>query len=279
MDTEVTDDQRALLEVSTRFMEDACPLRAVRDGAWKDDGFAATYRRQAAELGWFSMLVPESLGGGSVSGNGVARRRADRLRAGRPPAAGLVRRHQRRRLRPGRRRQRRAARTRSCRRCCPARPRRRGPAAERPRRRPARRRRGRPADRRRRPRAVRRQGRRAGRRRRRRGCSSRARRPTGRPRCSWPPTRRASTVTELDSLDITRRFAEVRFDATPGRRRGGRRRARAPTAGCWHRAAGHRRARCIAAESVGAMDHDFEMTVQYAKDRIAFGRPIGSFQG
>jgi alkylation response protein AidB-like acyl-CoA dehydrogenase len=34
----------------------------------------------------------------------------------------------------------------------------------------------------------------------------------------------------------------------------------------------------IAAESVGAMDHDFEMTLQYAKDRIAFGRPIGSFQ-
>jgi alkylation response protein AidB-like acyl-CoA dehydrogenase len=35
----------------------------------------------------------------------------------------------------------------------------------------------------------------------------------------------------------------------------------------------------IAAEMVGAMDHDFQMTVQYAKDRIAFGRPIGSFQG
>ena len=33
-----------------------------------------------------------------------------------------------------------------------------------------------------------------------------------------------------------------------------------------------------AAESVGAMDHDFEMTLGYAKDRIAFGRPIGSFQ-
>src|SRR5207302_8197712 len=32
------------------------------------------------------------------------------------------------------------------------------------------------------------------------------------------------------------------------------------------------------AECVGAMDHDFEMTLQYAKDRIAFGRPIGSFQ-
>jgi len=35
----------------------------------------------------------------------------------------------------------------------------------------------------------------------------------------------------------------------------------------------------LVAETVGAMDHDFDMTVQYAKDRIAFGRPIGSFQG
>src|SRR5215217_8309430 len=52
-------------------MEDACPLRAVRDGAWKDDAFATRYRRQAAELGWYSLLVPEALGGGSVSGNGV----------------------------------------------------------------------------------------------------------------------------------------------------------------------------------------------------------------
>jgi alkylation response protein AidB-like acyl-CoA dehydrogenase len=33
-----------------------------------------------------------------------------------------------------------------------------------------------------------------------------------------------------------------------------------------------------AAESVGAMNTDFEIALQYAKDRIAFGRPIGSFQ-
>jgi alkylation response protein AidB-like acyl-CoA dehydrogenase len=32
------------------------------------------------------------------------------------------------------------------------------------------------------------------------------------------------------------------------------------------------------AESVGAMDHIFELVVDYAKARIAFGRPIGSFQ-
>ena len=33
-----------------------------------------------------------------------------------------------------------------------------------------------------------------------------------------------------------------------------------------------------AAESVGAMQADFDVALQYAKDRIAFGRPIGSFQ-
>ncbi len=34
----------------------------------------------------------------------------------------------------------------------------------------------------------------------------------------------------------------------------------------------------MVAETVGAMDALFAMTVQYAKDRVAFGRPIGSFQ-
>jgi alkylation response protein AidB-like acyl-CoA dehydrogenase len=32
------------------------------------------------------------------------------------------------------------------------------------------------------------------------------------------------------------------------------------------------------AETIGAMEQDFELALQYAKDRIAFGRPIGSFQ-
>lgn len=34
----------------------------------------------------------------------------------------------------------------------------------------------------------------------------------------------------------------------------------------------------IAAEAVGAMDWLFEMTLAYAKTRVAFGRPVGSFQ-
>src|SRR3546814_11183913 len=41
----------------------------------------------------------------------------------------------------------------------------------------------------------------------------------------------------------------------------------------------HRQAAVIAAvETVGAMDALLTMTVEYAKDRIAFGRTIGSFQ-
>jgi alkylation response protein AidB-like acyl-CoA dehydrogenase len=81
------------------------------------------------------------------------------------------------------------------------------------------------------------------------------------------------TVSELDSLDITRRFAEVSFDgvkvpasAVIGAADGLL--ARQLAVGCT----------LVTAESVGAMAHDFEMTLQYAHDRVAFGRPIGSFQ-
>jgi alkylation response protein AidB-like acyl-CoA dehydrogenase len=83
------------------------------------------------------------------------------------------------------------------------------------------------------------------------------------------------TVTPLDSLDITRGFAEVELDGleVPA----------SALLGEGDAAALVDRQLAVAcvlttAESVGAMDHDFEMALQYAKDRIAFGRPIGSFQ-
>ncbi len=275
MDTGATDDQQALLEVSKRFMQDACPLRAVRDGAWKDDGFATGYRRQAAELGWFSMLVPDALGGGNVSGNGVldaaliAYARGGLLQPGpfvgtNVAALALATRRERRGPRPRRRR-----------RCSPARSRRRGrwPAGA----------------------AAASMA----------GVEATATADGGLELTgaklavqdvepsSWilvtcataggsaqalvPADAPGVTVTELESLDLTRRFSEVRFDATP--------------VPAWAVVgvpgdvdallAGQLAVACtlIAAEMVGAMDHDFQMTVQYAKDRIAFGRPIGSFQG
>jgi alkylation response protein AidB-like acyl-CoA dehydrogenase len=71
VDVDLTSDQELLLQTTSRFIESACPLTAVR--ALAEDGKDAgpDYRRQGAELGWFAFLVPEDLGGGNVSGNGV----------------------------------------------------------------------------------------------------------------------------------------------------------------------------------------------------------------
>jgi alkylation response protein AidB-like acyl-CoA dehydrogenase len=71
VDEAISDDQRMLVDASARLMADTCPLERVREKAYDDAAFAIAYRRQAADLGWFSMLVPEALGGGTISGNGV----------------------------------------------------------------------------------------------------------------------------------------------------------------------------------------------------------------
>ncbi len=274
MDTGATDEQRALLDASIRFMDNACPLRVVRDGGWKDDAFAASYRRQAAELGWYSMLVPESLGGGSISGNGaldtalIAYDRGRRLQPGafvgtNVAAYALARAgsdEMRETVLPALLSGEVSA----------------SWAAA----------------------SVGDGGRVDS------GVEIRATDDGGVElsgaktavqdveASSWLLVTGTSadgpaqvlvaadasgvTVTELDSLDITRRFAEVRFDGT-----------RVPAAAVVGRPgtdgdllALQVAIACtlVAAESVGAMDHDFEMTLQYAKDRIAFGRPIGSFQ-
>jgi alkylation response protein AidB-like acyl-CoA dehydrogenase len=77
----------------------------------------------------------------------------------------------------------------------------------------------------------------------------------------------------LSGLDLTRRFAEVRFDAVSVP-------ATAELPGGWSVVE-----RCLsvatvlqAAESVGAADLVFSSTVDYAKNRVQFGRTIGSFQ-
>ena len=71
MDDAITDDQRMLVDASARLIADTCPLDRVREKAYDDGVFAAAYRRRAADLGWYAMLVPEALGGGTISGNGV----------------------------------------------------------------------------------------------------------------------------------------------------------------------------------------------------------------
>ena len=53
------------------FLEKELPLSRVRELHEAGISFDRRWWRRAAELGWVSLLVPEELGGGSVSGNGV----------------------------------------------------------------------------------------------------------------------------------------------------------------------------------------------------------------
>jgi alkylation response protein AidB-like acyl-CoA dehydrogenase len=85
------------------------------------------------------------------------------------------------------------------------------------------------------------------------------------------------SVRRLHTLDLTRRFGEVHFDdvtlAAPAAL------ASSDTAAV----ALHARAVAVAtvlqaAEAVGAAEQLFATTLQYSKDRVQFGRAIGSFQ-
>jgi alkylation response protein AidB-like acyl-CoA dehydrogenase len=71
VDEVVTEDQKAVLEETAKFVAKECPIARLRDESHRGADFRGRYWRQGAELGWFSMLVPESLGGGSASTNGV----------------------------------------------------------------------------------------------------------------------------------------------------------------------------------------------------------------
>jgi alkylation response protein AidB-like acyl-CoA dehydrogenase len=72
VDLELTDDQELFRETTAKFLERTCPLTTVREWAEKEPtGFPSAWWRQAAELGWTSLLVAEDHGGGSVSGHGL----------------------------------------------------------------------------------------------------------------------------------------------------------------------------------------------------------------
>ncbi|WP_174237038.1 acyl-CoA dehydrogenase family protein [Mycobacterium basiliense] len=53
------------------FLQKEASLRHVRELHASGKSFDSNWWRRAAELGWTGLLVPEELGGGSISGNGV----------------------------------------------------------------------------------------------------------------------------------------------------------------------------------------------------------------
>jgi alkylation response protein AidB-like acyl-CoA dehydrogenase len=71
--TEAASPERLLFASTTQsFLEKEAPLSRLRELHEAGTSFEPDWWRRAAELGWTSLLVPEELGGGSVSGDGVA---------------------------------------------------------------------------------------------------------------------------------------------------------------------------------------------------------------
>ena len=81
------------------------------------------------------------------------------------------------------------------------------------------------------------------------------------------------TATPLSTMDQTRKQARLTFDSTPARLIG-------TDGGGWATVSKmlDLAAVALAAEQVGGAQKVLEMAVEYAKVRVQFGRPIGSFQ-
>ncbi|MET0196796.1 MAG: acyl-CoA dehydrogenase family protein [Rhodococcus fascians] len=71
MELTLSEDQELFHETTVRFIEAELPIAATRQLHDDPIGFERPWWKSAAELGWFTMLVPEEEGGGSVSGSGL----------------------------------------------------------------------------------------------------------------------------------------------------------------------------------------------------------------
>lgn len=71
--TDVANPEQMLFASTAKaFLEKEVPLSRVRQLHADGDSFDTAWWRRAAELGWASLLVPDELGGGSPSGDGVS---------------------------------------------------------------------------------------------------------------------------------------------------------------------------------------------------------------
>ena len=269
----LTPEQAMLSDASERFIEDAFPLEAVRRGMDEPDPLPPSYFEKSAPLGWYGLLAPEALGGGSVSESPladavlVARRRGETLQPGAFIGQNVVT-HALGAEQPGSalaaigRQLVEGSATASWALAdvtgdwSPG----RAVHAE---------------------------------------CDGKSAVLTGQAglvqdahrvdwllvaaetesglgQCLVPTDAPGLVVTPLESLDLTKRFSTVHFE---GVRVEGDRMVGDPAKAAARIEEQFQRAVILqVAESLGAMDALLQQTVAYAKDRIAFGRPIGSFQ-
>ncbi len=71
MNTGLTSDQQLFVDTTRKFLQDGLPgpvRRALRD---RPEGYDPSFWKTGTELGWTSLLIGEEYGGGSVSGNGL----------------------------------------------------------------------------------------------------------------------------------------------------------------------------------------------------------------
>jgi alkylation response protein AidB-like acyl-CoA dehydrogenase len=63
VDMELTEQQQHLVDTARRFMENECPLSAVREQEDTETGFSLDLWQKMAELGWLGLPFPEQHGG------------------------------------------------------------------------------------------------------------------------------------------------------------------------------------------------------------------------
>jgi alkylation response protein AidB-like acyl-CoA dehydrogenase len=68
---QLTSDQEFLRATTARFLAEQVPASRLRELRDDEHGMDETYWRRGADLGWTSLLVGEDHGGGSVSGRGL----------------------------------------------------------------------------------------------------------------------------------------------------------------------------------------------------------------
>jgi alkylation response protein AidB-like acyl-CoA dehydrogenase len=71
VDLDLSQDQELFLDTTRRFLTANWPTATLRDSIGAPTAFDRRLWLQGAELGWTSMLVPEQWGGGTISGRGV----------------------------------------------------------------------------------------------------------------------------------------------------------------------------------------------------------------